>query len=145
MDVTFTRYANFTISRGNWYKSNVMTLAYKDPSDTLWQQRADPTWDQEFGEHGSFKRIPTNILAVDGINIVLRFSNSSFTQYDSTQISQASNLGIWPFYGNSSTNREWHHSSSFSSNTVTVTSTCALKNPQILGVVNETADEAFGS
>jgi hypothetical protein len=142
--VTFDNFARSTVDRGLWYKSNMMTTAYETKDNTVWGHES-PSWDNEFGPNGTFTRVTTNIIVVDGVHISATISNSDFSSQDASNVQTAVKHGFWPFFGDSTSTNTWtNHSDTSQGSTFTVTSESVKGNPQYLGIIHESAKVAFG-
>lgn len=116
-----------------WYSSAALNLAYQNNNNLVWNN-TPPTWANTFGPGGNMLRTASAIVVVDGITITMVSMNSLSTQ-DQTTVKTAAEGGIWPFF-EAEGSGGWTHDTSFDSEGVmTVTSSCPLGNPQILGVI----------
>jgi hypothetical protein len=116
-----------------WYSSAALNLAYQNNNNLVWNN-TPPTWDNTFGPTGNMLRTASAIVVVDGISITSVSLNSIATK-DQTTVKTAVEAGFWPFF-EAEGSGGWQNTATFdAAGTMTVTSTCPLGNPQILGVI----------
>ena len=116
-----------------WYSSAALNLAYQNNNNVVWQN-TPPTWANTFGPTGNMLRTASALIVVDGITITTT-SDSSISTSDQTTVKTAAEGGFWPFF-EAEGSGGWTHTATFDSEGImTVNSTCALGNPQILGVI----------
>lgn len=125
-----------------WYESAALAKAYTTKDNTVWNKQKSTTWDKAFGSNGFLLRTISSIVVADGITIKMT-SNASYSSSERTEIQAAAKTGIWPFFsvsgsGGSTTDIKFNDDGSF-----TATTTIALGNPQILGVLQSPIANSF--
>lgn len=125
-----------------WYESAALAKAYTTKDNTVWDKQSSTTWDKAFGSNGFLLRTTSSIVVADGITIKMT-SNASYSSSERTEILAAAKVGIWPFFsasggGGSTTDIKFNDDGSF-----TATTTIALGNPQILGILQSPIANSF--
>lgn len=139
--VPVTPLANGTVTAGPttyqpWYVPAALGLAYSNNNNNTWQP-GTPDWTTFFGPQGILPRATVALVVVDGITITVT-SGKSIDQNSRTEVKSAFEAGFFPFFGISGSGG-WTTTTSFSDEgLMTVTSTCAVGNPQVLGILQNT-------
>lgn len=116
-----------------WFSSAALNLAYQNDNNVVWSN-TPPSWSDTFGPNGNMLRTASALVVVDGITVTTT-CDTAFSSSDQTTIKSAAQAGFWPFF-EAEASGGWTHDVSFSqSGFMTIASTCALGNPQILGVI----------
>lgn len=127
-----------------WYNSAVMALAYNTKDNTVWNPQGMSNWNAAFGPNGYLQRLASAIVAVDGIDITMT-SNAQYSSSEQTQIQAAAKAGFWPFFTATGKGGYTNTVTFNDQGQFTCKTSCALGNPQILGVLQTPTSSAFGN
>ena len=123
-----------------WYNSDALKTAMANNNNNVWKHTA-PTWEQTFGGDGNMKRDVSALVVVDGVTITMTSSYSVDTA-DRESVKTEFAAGFFPFFGVDGEGG-WSNSVTFHDDgTFTAVSTSEAGNPQIIGVLVQTIEQA---
>jgi hypothetical protein len=94
----FKAFAVVPVTPGPWYNSAMFQVAYSNQTSPPWPPNPNPNWADLFGPEGSMLRLPTSLIAVDGMQATVT-SHAGYSPADQETIRSNAAKGVWPFYG----------------------------------------------
>jgi len=94
----FKAFAVVPVTPGLWYNSAMFQVAYSNQTSPPWPPNPNPNWADLFGPEGSMLRLPTSLIAVDGMQATVT-SHAGYSPADQETIRSNAAKGVWPFYG----------------------------------------------
>ncbi|KPF46340.1 hypothetical protein IP76_05485 [Rhizobium sp. AAP43] len=126
-----------------WYNGAALKTAQENNNNIVWKHGA-PTWDQTFGGDGNMQRVVQGLIVVDGVTITMT-SSYSVAQEDRENVQHEFAAGFFPFFGVEGEGG-WSNDVTFNDDgTFTAVSTSPVGNPQILGVLVESINDALST
>jgi hypothetical protein len=126
-----------------WYVAAALSEGYDNNNNQVWAP-GTPDWSSFFGDGGSLPRATTALVLVDGITVSIT-SKQSIATSDQTEVQAAFQAGFFPFFGVSGEGGWSSSAATFDAGTLTVTASCAVGNPQVLGILQTPIEALVGS
>lgn len=118
-----------------WYYGAALAYAYNNKTAAVWTDLTQ--WDALFGPEGSMQYVVTSLIIADGTSTITT-SSQAFSTAEQTYANAQSNegYGCWPYYVSNSSDSTTNTSTTFNaSSNLVVTTTSALGNPIVVGVL----------